>query len=73
MQGEGQFRIVVGGSDGQIDGPLVDASHFLDSVSDPLIRDKVELIYRIFDSEPDSQTIAWAQNPATINDYENGG
>ena len=73
MQGQGQFRIVVGEAGGQIMGPITDATAFLDQMLDPLLRDKVELVYRIFENEPDPQTIAQAQSAAAINDYETGG
>ena len=70
-QGEGQFRIVVQ----DLKNPTIppdltqDATQFLESSSEPN-KDKLELVYKLFENEPTQEEIDHFKKPGIINRFD---
>ena len=68
-QGEGQFRIIISDKNTNAPDLQTDASKFLENSSEPN-KDKLELVYKIFETEPTKDEINYFKNPTTINKYD---
>ena len=70
-QGEGEFRIVVGDqNNGTPDTNDQDAQAFIDA-STIANKEKLELVYKAFESKPSATEIQQFQRAEVINDYNN--
>ena len=69
-QGEGEFRIVVGDKNGNPENNDQSAQQFLanSGVADV---EKLELVYKVFESQPSTAEINQWKKPELINNYQN--
>ena len=69
-QGEGEFRIVVGDTNGNPENNDQSAQQFLTN-SGVADAEKLELVYKVFESQPSKSEIDQWKKPEVINDYNN--